>query len=65
MNILIAIGKWLAGVLIDKIIAAAIAYYKRLNEERKTNEQIKKRVKQLRQARTEEEIRDAVNNINL
>lgn len=57
--------KWLGALIIDKIIGALIAYGKRLLEERKTNEEIKKKVKNLRVARSEEEIRDAIHNINL
>lgn len=55
----------IVSILVDKIIGALVAFGKRKIEERKTNEEIKKKVKRLRAARSEEEIRDAVNNINL
>ena len=52
-------------IIVDRIIAAVVAWFKRKTEERKTNEEVKKKVKRLREARSEEEIRDAINNINL
>ena len=55
----------IVSIIVDKIIGAIVAYGKKLLEERKTNEEIKKKVKRLRSARSEEEIRDAINNINL
>lgn len=55
----------IASMLVDKLFKAVMAWLTRWYEERKTNEEIKKKVKRLRAARSEEEIRDAINNINL
>lgn len=59
------LGTAIASLIIDKIIGVVMAWIKEETEKRKTRKEIDKKVKELREAKTHEEIRDSIRNLNL
>lgn len=61
----ISIGKWIGLELLKMAAQALRDYFKKKAEERKTAKEIKSKVKELRNGKSEEDIRRAVRDLNI
>jgi formate-dependent nitrite reductase cytochrome c552 subunit len=57
---LLGIFKMIASLLVEKLVVAIKDYAKEKYEERKTNQEVKQAVKELREAQSENDIRSAI-----
>jgi len=57
---LLSIFKMIASLLVEKLVVAIKDYAKEKYEERKTNQEVKQAVKELREAQSEDDIRSAI-----
>lgn len=62
---IVTFGKWLMPLILKELAAAFKNYLKRKNEERKTIKELKHKIKGLKDAETQEEIRAAIRNLNI
>ena len=62
---LATIARWLAPLLVKELVAAFRQWLKEREETRKTVEEVKQKIKELKNAKTQEEIRKAIRDINI